>query len=126
MSSDLEDWVGLFQPINSLCDELIRSFLLSPLFLSETEASITATERVDAMSRIEQERPMITSKEDLPPDDWPTSGNLVFDRVCLRYRESLPLALNDLTFSIPAGKKAGLVGRTGAGKSSITVAVRSS
>lgn len=66
---------------------------------------------------------MITSEQNCPPDDWPQSGNLVFDGVGLRYRESLPLALNDLSFTIPAGKKAGLVGRTGAGKSSLTVAL---
>lgn len=66
---------------------------------------------------------MITEEKNRPPDNWPTSGKLVFEGVCLRYRESLPLALNDLSFTIPAGKKAGLVGRTGAGKSSITAAL---
>jgi len=75
------------------------------------------------MSRVPQEKSMITTEEHRPPDGWPAGGGLVFDNVCLRYRDSLPLALNGLTFNIPAGKKVGVCGRTGAGKSSLTVAL---
>jgi len=42
-----------------------------------------------------------------------------FRNVCLRYRSQLPLALNDVTFDIHPGEKIGIVGRTGAGKSSL-------
>merc|ERR1712003_470363 len=66
---------------------------------------------------------METPKELQPPTEWPKSGSLEFRNVSLRYREGLPLALNDLSFAIPAGKTCGIVGRTGAGKSSITVAL---
>lgn len=90
---------------------------------SETEAAITAIERVDAMADLPSELPMDTDPAHQPPANWPERGALKFDNVSLRYREGLPLALNGLSFDIPAGKTCGVVGRTGAGKSSISVAL---
>merc|ERR1712176_322836 len=90
---------------------------------SDTEAAITAIERVDAMAELPTEKAMETPKELQPPTEWPQNGSLEFRNVSLRYRDGLPLALSDLSFSIPAGKTCGIVGRTGAGKSSITVAL---
>ena len=81
---------------------------------SETEAAITAIERVDAMADLPSEKPFETTKENEPPKDWPSQGALEFDDVCLRYRDGLPLALDKLSFKIPAGKTCGIVGRTGA------------
>jgi len=52
---------------------------------------------------------------------WPQAGHLVFDNVGLRYRPSLPLALSSVSFSLDPGCQAGIVGRTGAGKSTILV-----
>ena len=79
-----------------------------------TEAAVTAIERVDAMANIPCEKPMETTKELAPPSDWPSKGVLVFRDVSLRYRDGLPLALNGLSFCIPGGKTCGIVGRTGA------------
>merc|ERR1712232_184840 len=82
-----------------------------------------AIERVDAMAELPSEKAMKTPKELQPSPEWPQNGSLEFRNVSLRYRDELPLALNDLSFKIPAGKTCGIVGRTGAGKSSITVAL---
>lgn len=90
---------------------------------AETEAAITAIERVDAMADLPSEKPMETAKEVELDESWPRSGQIAFDKVSLRYRDGLALALNDLSFQIAAGKSCGVVGRTGAGKSSITVAL---
>lgn len=84
--------------------------------VAETEAAITAIERVDAMSRLPQEKPRTTDDSVVLPKAWPERGQLEFDNVCLRYRKNSPLALNGLSFKIPAGKKCGIVGRSGAGK----------
>lgn len=48
---------------------------------------------------------------------------MTFRNVCLRYRSQLPLALNNVSFDIHPGEKIGVVGRTGAGKSSLFLAL---
>ena len=54
---------------------------------------------------------------------FPSAGSVEFERVCLRYRPGLPLALHDASFSIPGGSKCGVCGRTGAGKSTLAAAL---
>ncbi|CAJ1954764.1 unnamed protein product [Cylindrotheca closterium] len=90
---------------------------------AEAEAAITAIERVDAMADLPREKPMKTAKEFEVDQEWPRTGSVSFEGVSMRYRKGLPCALNDLSFQIPAGKTCGVVGRTGAGKSSLTVAL---
>lgn len=90
---------------------------------SEAEASITAIERVDAMADLPSEKAMKSDDANKPPQSWPLDGVLEFKDVSLRYREGLPLVLDNLSFKIPASKTCGVVGRTGAGKSSLAVAL---
>nr|CAD7419709.1 unnamed protein product [Timema poppensis] len=58
-----------------------------------------------------------------PSKDWPTEGRVQFIDYKLRYREGLELVLKGLNFTISGGEKVGIVGRTGAGKSSLTLAL---
>ncbi|EGD79317.1 ABC transporter [Salpingoeca rosetta] len=58
----------------------------------------------------------------LPPS-WPEGGGLSFLHMSLKYDKNLPYALKDVTLSIAPGAKVGIVGRTGAGKSSILAAL---
>ena len=55
--------------------------------------------------------------------NWPDHPNLEFKNLSIRYRKELPLILKDISFIINAGEKVGIVGRTGAGKSSIIQAI---
>ena len=57
------------------------------------------------------------------PQGWPTAGKIEFRDVSLRYREDLDPALKELTLTIEPGKKLGICGRTGSGKSTITRAL---
>ena len=90
---------------------------------SDAEASITAIERVDAMAYLPSEKAMTTDDANRPHLSWPEKGLLEFVDVSLRYRPELPLALDRLSFKIPAGKTCCVVGRSGAGKSSLAVAL---
>nr|ODN94507.1 ATP-binding cassette transporter YOR1 [Cryptococcus depauperatus CBS 7855] len=58
-----------------------------------------------------------------PPASWPSEGKIEFSKVCMRYRAELPDVLKGLTLNVGASEKIGVVGRTGAGKSSIMVAL---
>ena len=50
---------------------------------------------------------------------WPKHGDIEFKNVSMRFRETLEPAIVNLSFNVQAGMKVGIVGRTGAGKSSI-------
>ncbi|CAL8146541.1 unnamed protein product [Orchesella dallaii] len=58
-----------------------------------------------------------------PEKSWPQKGKIVFDTYQTRYRPGLDLVLRNLTCTINPGEKIGIVGRTGAGKSSMTLAI---
>ncbi|GAB9473209.1 Multidrug resistance-associated protein 1 [Globisporangium polare] len=60
-----------------------------------------------------------------PPShpEWPSTGAIAFKQVNFRYKPSDPLVLKNLSFAVRGGEKIGIVGRTGAGKSSLTVAL---
>ena len=78
----------------------------------------------DGGGMVPREPPHVIPDTDakLPPD-WPARGSVIFDNVQLRYREGLPLALASASFRMDPGEKIGVVGRTGAGKSSLFIAL---
>ncbi len=57
------------------------------------------------------------------PDNWPSTGIIEFRNVKLKYKTSVDYVLKDLSFTIPGGYKVGVVGRSGAGKSSLIAAI---
>jgi ABC-type multidrug transport system fused ATPase/permease subunit len=54
---------------------------------------------------------------------WPRHGQITFTDVFLRYRAGMECSLRGVSLSIAAGEKIGILGRTGAGKSSLLVAL---
>jgi ATP-binding cassette subfamily C (CFTR/MRP) protein 1 len=85
--------------------------------LAEVENNMNATERIHHYgTELEEEAPLHMGK--VRPT-WPEAGEIVFKDVQMRYRDGLPLVLKGLDMHVHAGERIGVVGRTGAGKSSI-------
>ncbi|OXB59403.1 hypothetical protein ASZ78_009703 [Callipepla squamata] len=87
---------------------------------SDLETNIVAVERIKEYSETETEAPWVI-EDKRPPADWPSRGELEFVNYSVRYRKGLDLVLKDLNLRVHGGEKIGIVGRTGAGKSSMTL-----
>ncbi|KZO98301.1 multidrug resistance-associated ABC transporter [Calocera viscosa TUFC12733] len=88
---------------------------------AQTEQNMNAVERVEHYTKLEQEPSETTPKD--PPPTWPSQGQISFKNVQMRYREGLPLVLKGISFDVKPGEKVGVVGRTGAGKTSVLQAL---
>jgi ATP-binding cassette subfamily C (CFTR/MRP) protein 1 len=85
------------------------------------ENNMNSTERIHHYgTQLEEEAP--PHMGEVRPT-WPEHGEIVFDNVEMRYRDGLPLVLKGLSMHVRAGERIGVVGRTGAGKSSIMSAL---
>ena len=82
---------------------------------------ISSLERIQEYANIEQE-PKPTP-EGVPPAYWPASGELVVENLSAKYSADGPEILHGLNFHIKSGERVGVVGRTGSGKSSLTLAL---
>uniref|UniRef100_H2Z8F9 Uncharacterized protein n=1 Tax=Ciona savignyi TaxID=51511 RepID=H2Z8F9_CIOSA len=89
---------------------------------SELETNIVAVERVEEYSNVVQEAPLVIEGE-RPNKDWPSVGEIKFEDYSTRYRSELDLVVKNINADIKGGEKIGIVGRTGAGKSSLTLAL---
>ncbi|QRV89229.1 ABC transporter transmembrane region [Ceratobasidium sp. AG-Ba] len=85
---------------------------------SEVEQNLVSVERVVGYINLEPEAPLEIPDADLP-EGWPRNGEIEFKDYCMRYRPELPLVLKNLSMTIRSGENIGVVGRTGAGKSSL-------
>ncbi|PPD83841.1 hypothetical protein GOBAR_DD19227 [Gossypium barbadense] len=103
--------VGLALSYAAPIVSLLGSFLTS---FTETEKEMVSMERALQYIDVPQEelRQYLNSS-------WPFQGVVEFQNVTMKYIPSLPAALNDITFTIAGGTQVGIVGRTGAGKSSV-------
>lgn len=89
---------------------------------SDVETNIVAVERIKEYGETEQEAPWENPNVTVPAN-WPESGTVEFQNFSVRYRENLDLVLRGISFSVKGGEKVGIVGRTGAGKSSLTLSL---
>ncbi len=78
---------------------------------------------IDLPHESTEESRTLPVKPQAPPTEQALSGDIVFDAYAMSYRPGLPSILDGLSLTIPAGKKVGIVGRTGAGKSSLMQAL---
>jgi ATP-binding cassette subfamily C (CFTR/MRP) protein 4 len=82
----------------------------------ELEYQMKSVERVVEYADVTPEKDKWTCT---PHESWPKHGGITFSAVSMRHSAHNPLVLQDLNLTIRAGEKIGIVGRTGAGKSSI-------
>lgn len=100
--------------VTSLLGGVINAF-------TETEREMIAVERVNQY--IEQVEPEKNNVVVDPPYAWPSQGVVSFNNVVMKYRDHLAPALKGVTFETRPAEKIGVVGRTGAGKSSLLTAL---
>lgn len=82
--------------------------------------------QMTSVERVQQYADLVPEKDDQvrePPKSWPEHGQIEFQNVFLRYSENEPPVLKNLNFLVNTNEKVGIVGRTGAGKSSLIQAL---
>ena len=89
---------------------------------SANEQNMNSVERVKEYLDVEQEAKAVIP-ETRPANNWPSNGAVQFINYSTRYRSDLDPVLKNVTFNILPGEKVGIVGRTGAGKSSLALAL---
>ncbi len=87
--------------------------------LSDLESRMTSIERIRFMTQIPSERLYLTEERQMVDESWPLAGQIQFKGVFARYDESLPEVVKGLNVKIPARAQVGIVGRTGAGKTTL-------
>ncbi|KAL5503399.1 hypothetical protein EMCRGX_G010341 [Ephydatia muelleri] len=99
---------------------LCTSFQYAMLLSTELENTMVSAERLLQYTQLETETSLDShSDKNSPPPGWPQRGAIVFDKASFRYSVDTPVVLKPLSFTIQPGEKIGIIGRTGAGKSSL-------
>ncbi|KAG0012632.1 hypothetical protein BGZ80_011618 [Entomortierella chlamydospora] len=93
---------------------LVRSYC-------DLQNQLVAVERVDEYANKNPEAPSVTDVK--LPENWPQAGHVEFRNYSARYREGLDLVIKNISFTVQPAEKVGICGRTGAGKSSLTLAL---
>jgi ATP-binding cassette subfamily C (CFTR/MRP) protein 4 len=90
---------------------------------AEMESQMTSVERIIEYSKLPQEADLKAKAEDRPPEEWPQKGRIELKNLFISYDNSPKPVLKNLCCVVNGGEKIGIVGRTGAGKSSIIAAL---
>jgi len=96
--------------------------MYSQYFLDMRNTNILSVVHYSSSDMLQKEAPH-EIPENRPPKNWPSQGAIEIKDLSLRYRPGLPNVLHGISLSIRGGEKIGIVGRTGAGKSSVTLAL---
>jgi len=114
-------WVGL-----SLlyATSVIHTLKMLTTAAAEMESNFNSVERIAEYTDpvVVPQEPDYIIEDCRPPAGWPSAGQLSFQDIALRYREG-PMVLRNVSFTIQPGERVGVCGRTGAGKSSLLVAL---
>ncbi|KAK7018185.1 ABC protein [Favolaschia claudopus] len=103
---------------------LTQMFAVGTRLSAEVENYMNSVERVVHYARgdvVPKEAAHESTPDRKPAADWPAKGAIEFKDVSMSYRPGLPNVLHSISLQVKAGEKIGVVGRTGAGKSSLTL-----
>ncbi|XP_025407848.1 ATP-binding cassette sub-family C member Sur-like isoform X2 [Sipha flava] len=89
-------------------------------FFADLEMYLSAVERTDEFATIPIEN---YRSETIITRAWPSKGNIVLDKVSVKYDESQEPVISNISLHIPPGQKVGICGRTGSGKSSLVMSI---
>ncbi|PPR05039.1 hypothetical protein CVT24_010185 [Panaeolus cyanescens] len=123
-SFNLNRWAGLrLEILGNIFTAGLAAYLLAQRTTSaaNTGFSLVHLERIQAYIDIDHEPPSTESGE--PPAAWPRSGTLTVEKLSAKYSPDGPNVLRDISFHVETGERIGIVGRTGSGKSSVTLAL---
>ncbi|XP_076884825.1 ABC transporter C family member 4-like [Bidens hawaiensis] len=97
----------------------LNGALFSAVFFSSfVENRMVSVERIKQFTVLPSEAEWV-KKDNPPPSNWPSRGNVELKDLQVRYRHNTPLVIKGITLSIKGGEKIGVVGRTGGGKSTL-------
>ncbi|KAL0850177.1 hypothetical protein ABMA28_012050 [Loxostege sticticalis] len=119
---------GDMMPVGTVGVAVSQTMMLTMLlqmaarFTADFLAQMTSVERTLEYTNLPSEKNMEEGPTK-PPPTWPTSGHVVFENVSMKYGPDDPYVLKNLNVQIKDGWKVGVVGRTGAGKSSLISAL---
>jgi ABC-type multidrug transport system fused ATPase/permease subunit len=85
------------------------------------ESEANSLERIQSYLEIDHEP--APTENGVPPAYWPASGSLRVENLTARYSSDGPVVLDKVSFEVKAGERVGIVGRTGSGKSTLTLAL---
>ena len=120
LGAALSSAIGLSSSISSVCDTISCSEM--NLVSIERVRAFCASAQPEALEGGSERAEKLEGGSERAPEGWPREGRVEMRDVSLRYREG-PLVLKHVNLSVGAREKVGIVGRTGAGKSSLTVAL---
>lgn len=92
------------------------------LSFCKLENKIISIERIYQYCKIPCEAPLVI-EDSRPPVSWPETGTIDLIDLKVQYKENLPVVLHGISCTFPGGKKIGIVGRTGSGKSTLIQAL---
>nr|GAT52228.1 ATP-binding cassette transporter [Mycena chlorophos] len=105
----------------TMCVTATQLLLLTVRIWNDFEIEGNSLERLQGYINIEHEKSATAAGT--PPAYWPSSGDLVVENLTARYSDDGPAVLHGISFHVRAGERVGIVGRTGSGKSSLTLSL---
>ncbi|KAF7299693.1 ATP-binding cassette transporter [Mycena chlorophos] len=105
----------------NMCMTATQMLLWAVRSLNDFEVQGNSLERIQGYIEIDHEKPATVAGT--PPAYWPSSGDLVVENLTARYSADGPAVLHGISFRVKAGERVGIVGRTGSGKSSLTLSL---